>query len=94
MADRNASLRQSVQNAANYNRSFQENGLKSLDQKKSVGASDADLFADIDKMVDKQKEVTGSYKINEVVCSVHRAKQSSSLCLLKGQQQQHGASSS
>ena len=76
MADRNVSLRQSVQNAANYNRSFQENGLKSLDQKKTSGASDADLFADIDKMVDKQKEVRGSYEINEDVCSVHRAKQS------------------
>ena len=76
MADRNASLRQSVQNAADYNRSFQENGLKSLDQKKTTGATDADLFADIDKMVDKQKEVRGSYEINEDVCSVHGAKQS------------------
>ena len=76
MADRNASLRQSVQNAANYNRSFQENELKSLDQKKTTGATDADLFADIDKMVDKQKEVRGSYEINEDVCSVHGAKQS------------------
>ena len=76
MADRNASLRQSVQNAADYNRSFQENELKSLDQKKTTGATDADLFADIDKMVDKQKEVRGSYEINEDVCSVHGAKQS------------------
>ena len=76
MADRNASLRQSVQNAADYNRSFQENELKSLEQKKTSGASDADLFADIDKMVDKQKEVRGSYEINEDVCSVHGAKQS------------------
>ena len=76
MADRNASLRQSVQNAADYNRSFQENELKSLDQKKTTGVTDADLFADIDKMVDKQKEVRGSYEINEDVCSVHGAKQS------------------
>ena len=50
--------------------------LKSLDQKKTTGATDADLFADIDKMVDKQKEVRGSYEINEDVCSVHGAKQS------------------
>lgn len=57
MADRNASLRQSVQNAADYNRSFQENGLNTLDQKKNRGASDVELFADIDDMVDKQKEV-------------------------------------
>ena len=59
MADRNASLRQSVQNAADYNRSFQENGLNTLDQKKTTGATDTDLFADIDKMVDTQKEVLG-----------------------------------
>ena len=57
MADRNASLRNSVQNAADCNRSFQENGLKTLDQKKTTGASEADLFADIDNMVDKQKKV-------------------------------------
>ena len=76
MADRNVSLRQSVQNAANYNRSFQENGLKSLERTKTTGATDTDLYADIDKMVDKQKEVRGSYEINEDVCSVHRAKQS------------------
>ena len=57
MADRNASLRQSVQNAADYNRSFQENGLKTLERKKNSGASVDGLFADIDNMVDKQKEV-------------------------------------
>ena len=62
MADRNASLRQSVQNAADYNRSFQENGLKTLDQKKNRGASDADLYADIDNMVDKQKQVRKNAK--------------------------------
>ena len=57
MADRNASLRRSVQNAANYNRSFQENGLKTLERKKNSGASVDELFSDIDNMVDKQKEV-------------------------------------
>ena len=57
MADRNASLRQSVQNAADYNRSFQENGLHTLDQRKHTGAADAALFADIDNMVDQQKKV-------------------------------------
>ena len=57
MADRNANLRQSVQNSVDYNRSFQENGLHTLDQKKHSGATDAALFADIDNMVDQQKKV-------------------------------------
>jgi len=56
MADRNANLRQSVQNSVDYNRSFQENGLHTLDQSKHSGATDAALFADIDKLVDQQKK--------------------------------------
>ena len=67
MADRNANLRQSVQNSADYNRRFQENGLHTLDQKKHSGATDAALFADIDNMVDQQKKVERKLKLNKNV---------------------------
>ena len=63
----NTSLRESIQSAADYNRSFGETGLYTLDQKKHAGASAADLHAAINSMVEEQKKVVWKYKLSKKI---------------------------
>ena len=56
--DRSGSLlKRHLECTANYNKEMEENGLRTLGERKEGGAPEDALNADIDSMIDTQKKV-------------------------------------
>ena len=59
-------LKRHLECRANYNKEFEEGGLRSLGKRKEGGATEDALNADIDSMIDTQKKV-GIHHILDII---------------------------
>ena len=65
--DRSGSLlKRHLECTANYNKEMEENGLRTLGERKEGGAPEDALNADIDSMIDTQKKV-GIHHILDII---------------------------